>query len=75
METTASDSLIFVLGAVVGIVLLAAVIFRFVTWLSDFQREFDMLNTEIGRTSGREQHYWIVRRRRLWLSIIPFVRY
>lgn len=75
METTASDTLILVLGAIVGIVLLAAAILRFVTWLSDFQKELDMLNTEIGRTTGHEQQYWIVRRRRLWLSIIPFVRY
>lgn len=75
MEVFSSDALIFVLGAVVGIILLAAVILRFVTWLSEFQQELDMLNTEIGRTSGREQRYWLKRKRRLWLSIIPFVKY
>ena len=75
MEVFSSDTLIFVLGAVVGIILLAAVILRFVTWLSEFQQELHMLNTEIGRTSGREQRYWLKRKRRLWLSIIPFVKY
>ena len=75
MEVFSSDTLIFVLGAVVGIILLAAVILRFVTWLSEFQQELDMLNTEIGRTSGREQRYWLKRKRRLWLSIFPFVKY
>lgn len=75
MEVTASDTLIFVLGALVGVVLLAAAILRFVTWINEFQQELDMLNTEIARNTGTEQQYWLKRRRRLWLSIIPFVRY
>ena len=30
---------------------------------------------EIGRTTGAERRHWIRQKRRLWLSLIPFVKY
>ena len=48
---------------------------RFVNWLLTFRRELKLLRSEIGRTKGREQKYWIKRRRKLWFSLLPFVRY
>ena len=47
----------------------------FVSWTLKFQRELKVLKSEIGRTFGRERKYWIRKRRRLWFSILPFVRY
>lgn len=43
--------------------------------INDFTRELRYLNTEISRTTGEQRQYWLRRRRRLWLSLIPFVRY
>ena len=40
-----------------------------------FIRELRYLNTEIARTTGEQCQYWLRLRRRLWLSLIPFVRY
>ena len=54
----------------IGVLLIAAVIATV-----DFQKELKHLNLEIGRTSGREQRYWQRRKKRLLLSLIPFVRY
>ncbi len=52
-------------------VLLVGLIFR----LSEFSRELKYLNCEINRTYGSERRYWIRKKRRLWLSLIPFVKY
>jgi len=43
--------------------------------INDFSHELDYLNTEIARTEGAERRHWIRQRRRLWLSLIPFVRH
>lgn len=73
-QTTASYGLdiIFVIVIVFwGCMFLAS----FVNWILKFQRELKLLKSEIGRTKGREQKYWIKKRRKLWFSILPFVRY
>ncbi|MBQ8881492.1 MAG: hypothetical protein IJ030_04915 [Oscillospiraceae bacterium] len=44
-------------------------------YLSGFIQELRYLNTEIARTGGEQCRLWLRRRRRLWLSLIPFVRY
>lgn len=43
--------------------------------ISEFTRELRYLNTEIARTTGEQRRHWLRCRRRLWLSLIPFVRY
>ena len=43
--------------------------------IKDFSRELHYLNMESDRTEGEEQQYWLEEKRRLWLSLIPFVRY
>ena len=63
--------LIILFGCLIGIGLL----FSFASWLNDFSSELRYLNNEIGRTDGSERRYWKRQTRRLWLSIIPFVRY
>ena len=47
----------------------------FVLRYGRFTRELRHLNNEVGRTYGLERRYWIRRRRRLWLSLLPFVKY
>lgn len=46
-----------------------------VLFFRDFSKELKRINLEIRRTRGEEQKYWKSRKRRLWLSLIPFVRY
>ena len=43
--------------------------------IDGFIRELRYINTEIARTTGEQRQYWLRLRRRLWLSLIPFVRY
>ncbi len=58
-----------------GLILAAVFILFTVIWLHDFRFELRNINDEINRNEGEERKYWIARRRRLWLSLIPFVRW
>ena len=60
-----------------SLVVLALVVFLavFLPWLRDFRHEMRYINMEIRRNRGREREHWIKRKRRLWLSILPFVKY
>lgn len=62
---------------IIGALVAAVVLFfaLFVPWLRDFRRELRYINMEIERNEGRERERWIRRKRRLKLSIIPFIRY
>lgn len=62
------DEELWILIALFGGVFGFALIVKFAMWLK-------YLNSEIGRTDGSERRYWKRQKRRLWLSIIPFVRY
>ena|GEM_PF-1514024 len=67
----------FITLMVIGLCVLAAVLFvALAVWLPKFQRELKHLNRRIEQArSERERQHYIRRRRRLWLSIIPFVPY
>ena len=60
--------LFFVFVGILFIVLIAR-------WQRNFRNELRYLKIEIERTEGREREYWKYKKRRLWLSILPFVRY
>ena len=64
---------IAMIGILLAVVLLLLTIF--IPWLFDFRRELRYLNSEIGRTEGREQQYWIEKKKQLWRSVLPFCRY
>lgn len=42
--------------------------------INDFSRELDYLKREIARTEGEDREYWKRKKRRLWLSLLPFFR-
>ena len=46
-----------------------------ILFLAAFLQELRYLNKEIQCTRGEERKYWIRERRRLWLSLLPFVKY
>lgn len=64
-------SLIIIIAAFFLIVLL----FGLAQFINDFSHELRYLNNEIERTTGAERRHYIRQRRRLWLSLIPFVKY
>lgn len=66
------EELIFVC---VLIFICVAIIWRFALWFHGFNRILKELKIEIQRTKDKEQKYWIRKKRRLWLSLLPFVRY
>lgn len=53
----------------------AVVLALLVMKIVDFQAELRYVNSEIYRTHGEEKDYWKARRKRLWLSLLPFVRF
>ena len=42
--------------------------------ISTFKRELGYINREIRRTTGSEQAHWKRQKRRLWKSLLLFVR-
>lgn len=66
---------LWLLVGIVAFILLIFIFLEIVSFVSDFSLELQYLNMEIGRTDGDERNHWIHRRRRLWLSLIPFVKY
>lgn len=69
------DQCVRALGVVLVLLLGSLLAVKMVMWAVEFRRELRYLNSEINRTSGREQRYWIGCRRRLWLSLLPFRSY
>lgn len=63
--------LIFLLCTPLLFLIIGVIVYQ----MRDFSRELKYLNSEINRTEGGERKGWIRQRRRLWLSLIPFVKY
>ena len=61
--------LILLVGGFFFLILLV----RCTLFFRDFSRQLRYINLEIYRTSGKEQEYWLACRRRLWLSLIPWI--
>lgn len=53
-----------------GLLVLWALIIK----ISDFIHELNHIKKEIKCTTGGEQRYWKRKKRRLWLSLLPFYR-
>ncbi len=59
-----------------GVIILFLWVIWFSSFLNKFQRELKHLNNRIEQSiNERERLHYIRRRRRLWLSLIPFVKY
>ncbi|MBR3691321.1 MAG: hypothetical protein IKL89_01305 [Clostridia bacterium] len=59
----------------IGGVILVSLIGWFVTRLVRVLKMMKTINLEIARNRGAERRYWKARRRRLLLSLFPFVRF
>ena len=69
------DTELYWLIGIVAVFFLILLLFGLVSFINDFSQELRYLNNEIRRTDGAERRHWIRQSRRLWLSLIPFVRY
>lgn len=69
------DTELYVLIGIVAAFFLFLLLFGLVSFFNDFFQELKYINCEIKRTDGSERRYWIRQRRKLWLSLIPFVKY
>lgn len=59
-----------------GVIILFIWVVWFASFLNKFQRELKHLNNRIDQSiNERERLHYVRRRRRLWLSLIPFVKY
>lgn len=74
-ESNNLDIVLWLLVGVVAFFVLLGLFVRLCIFITDFSVEMRYLNNEIGRTDGAERRYWLRRKRRLWLSVIPFVKY
>ncbi len=60
----------------IAVVLALPLLVVFVAVFSnEFSQALRYLNNEIRRSEGIERKFWIRQRRRLWLSLIPFIKY
>lgn len=70
-----TDTELWLLIGIFAALILIALLVGLAQFLNEFSKELRYLNNEIGRTDGVERKHWIRQRRRLWLSLIPFVKY
>ena len=71
-----SDNRIIIIFVILsGGVFIITVLGAFIAFLVEFFRELRYLNQEIRCNHGVARDYWIRQRRRLWLSLLPFVKY
>lgn len=69
------DSELWLIVGIFAVIILIALLVALCLFISDFSWELKYLNNEIRLTQGAERRYYIIQRRRLWLSLIPFVKY
>ena len=69
------DVELYALTVAATLIILIFVLSKLYIFINDFSSELRFLNTEIERTEGAEQKHWSRQRKRLWLSLIPFVKY
>lgn len=67
--------ILWILGGFIALAVLLWMIFSAVSFWTAFARELDYIKEEIKRTEGAEQQRWKKRKRRLWRSLLPFVKY
>lgn len=69
------DTLLLAITAIAAVFLLVALLAWIVRFVRDFKMELHYIEDKIAVTRGEERGYWRFRRKRLWLSLIPFVKY
>ena len=68
------DTVVWIFAIIAGIIFLVILLVGLCAFISDFSAQLKHINNEIRRTSGAERQYYLRKKRRLWLSLIPFVK-
>lgn len=68
------DAIVWFVVILVAIVCLVVMLIGLAISIRDFSDQLKYINNEIKRTSGAERKHYLKKRRRLWLSLIPFVK-
>ena len=74
-EANSPDILFYLLIAVTAGFVFILVLYKLCLFFNQFSQRLRYLNNEIGRTYGAERKRWLAKRRKLWLSLIPFVKF
>lgn len=69
------DRTTMVLVALTGAFLLILLVCSVIINVRGFVKKLRHIDREIQRAEPKEKVLWLRRRRRLWLSLLPFVRY
>ncbi|MBQ4066142.1 MAG: hypothetical protein IJD22_00730 [Clostridia bacterium] len=67
--------IVWVAVGAVALVILTAILLNIIEWAGFFSKELRRINGEIERSEGAERRHWQKRKKRLFLSILPFVKY
>lgn len=70
-----SDKTSTVLIVIIAVFFVVLLFYGLVVFLNEFSMELKYLNNEIRRTRGEDRKHWQRQKRRLWLSLFPFIRY
>ena len=74
-QTNNYDAELWLLIGVLAVFFFILFLIKAVYFFMDFYDELRYLKDEIRRSSGSERTYWVRKKRKLWLSLIPFVKY
>lgn len=66
---------IYIISWILCILIAFALLVCLLQKLIYFTRELKYLNSEIARSTGSERQYWLRCKRKLLLSLLPFVKY
>lgn len=75
LHTSETDPDVGLMIGAIAVIVLLVLLFSVARLVTDFSAELRLLNIEINRTEGAEREHYLRQRRRLWLSLIPFVKY
>ena len=75
MPETFTEAELYASCNVIIFLILFGLLIKVLLVLKDFSQELRYLNCEIRRSTGEERKSWVRQRRRLWLSLLPFVEY
>ncbi len=75
MPVNKTDIMVWCLFGVIATIFLILALIRLVDFSKEFSATLYYLNMEIKRANGMDRSHWIRQRRRLWLSLIPFIKY
>ncbi len=75
MPETNTDTLVYCIGGIIATLILILLFCKAISFFCDFSKELRSLNIEISRTDDDEREYYLYKRRRLWLSLLPFIKY